>query len=320
MKRDESQSYFARFWRYATPLDIITIGYLTLFGLGIVVFGQDNESWLTLLAVHVVLVCICGWMVVNWHNRERGVRGFFRQLYPPILYAFLYSETRVAIHWLFPGFFDARLIAFERMIFGVDLNVWLIPWQKMLVNEWMMLGYFSYYLLVPLLALPLFFRGRIGELNKFLTASTVAFVISYFGFVLCPIEGPRYFLADQLAQPLSGHLFVPLVKWIIANGAVHGGCMPSSHVAVAWVVIVWAYRTQRRLAIVLTPLVATLFVATVWGHFHYVSDVAVGWPVGMLGVWIGGKLTASHRQSDPLLNIDRDADYHTVAKTVGGTK
>lgn len=320
MKRGESQSYFTRFWRHATPLDIITIGYIALFGLGIVVFGQNDPSWLTLLAVHVVLLCVCGWMVVKWHDQERGIRGFLRQLYPPLLYMFFYSETRVAIHWLFPGFFDAKLVAIERVIFGVDLNVWLTPLQKPLVNEWMMLGYFSYYLLVPLVVLPLFFSHRIREANRLLTASTIAFVISYFGFVLFPVEGPRYFLADQLTQPLSGYLFVPLVQWIIANGAIHGGCMPSSHVAVAWVVIVWAYRTQRRLAIVLTPLVATLFVATIWGRFHYISDVAIGWPVGLLAVWIGGKLTSSHGEPNSALQIDRGANYHRVAKTVGGTK
>jgi len=320
MTRDDSQSYFTRFWRHAKPLDIVTIGYLALFGFGIIAFGRDNESWLALLGAHVVLFLFCGWMVVNWHDRERGLTGFLRQLYPPLLYLFFYAETGIAIYWIIPKFLDARLVALEQMLFGVDVNVWLLPFQKPLINEWMMAGYFSYYLLVPLVALPLFFRHRISELNKFLTASTVAFVISYFGFVLFPVEGPRFFLADQLNQPLSGYVFVPLVRWIIANGAVHGGCMPSSHVAVAWVALVWAYRTQRRLAIVLTPLVVTLFFATVWGHFHYVSDVVVGWPVGMLGVWIGGRLTRSLPQSDSVVKIDRGAKYRPVAKTIGETK
>jgi membrane-associated phospholipid phosphatase len=67
-------------------------------------------------------------------------------------------------------------------------------------------------------------------------------------------------------------------------------------------------------------LVATLFCATVWGHFHYVSDVVVGWPVGMLGVWIGGKLTRSLAESDAVVTIDRGAKYHPVAKTIGGAK
>jgi membrane-associated phospholipid phosphatase len=206
------------------------------------------------------------------------------------------------------------------MIFGVDLNVWLVPFQKALVNEWMMAGYFSYYLLVPLVGFPLLLRGRISELNAFLTAATITFVISYFGFVFYPIEGPRFFLADQLSQPLSGYLFVPLVRWIIANGAIHGGCMPSSHVAVAWVALFWAYRTQRRLAIVLTPLVATLFFATIWGRFHYISDVAVGWPIGILGIWIGGRLTRSRTRRDSAPQLERHANRDLVAKTMGGTK
>jgi hypothetical protein len=317
MTRDASQSFLARLWRHAKPLDMITMGYITLFGLGIIIFGRDHESWKTLLTVHLALLCGSAWMVVNWHDRERGLSGFLRQLYPPLLYAFFYTETRVAILWIIPAYQDARLLAFERMIFGADLNSWLIPFQKALINEWMMMGYFSYYLLVPLVALPLFFQHRIVELNRFLTAATLTFVISYFGFILYPVEGPRYFLAGQFTEPLSGYLFVPLVRWIIANGAVHGGCMPSSHVAVAWVALYWAYRTQRRLAIVLTPLVGTLFIATVWGRFHYISDVAVGWPVGMLGLWLAARLKTAPASPDASIRLGRQVRRNRVAKTMG---
>jgi hypothetical protein len=293
------------------------MGYITLFGLGIIVFGRDDGSWKALLTVHVALLCGSAWIIVNWHDRVQGLSGFLRQLYPPLLYILFYSETRVAIHWINPGFQDAQLLTFERMIFGADLNIWLIPFQKALINEWMMIGYFSYYLLVPLVALPLFLRNRIKELNGFLTAATTTFVISYLGFILYPVEGPRYFLADHLTEPLSGFVFVPLVRWIIENGAIHGGCMPSSHVAVAWVALVWAYRTQRSLAIVLTPLVGTLFIATVWGRFHYVSDVAVGWPVGILGLWLAARLKTAPDSHGTSIRFGRQVRHNRVAKTMG---
>jgi len=316
---EASPSFLVKLWRRSRPLDKITMGYVALFGSGILVFGRSSGSWQTLFTVHVALLCVTAWIIVNWHDRVQGFTGFIRQLYPPLLYVFLYSETGVAVHWIFPNFQDGQIVALERMLFGADLNVWLTQFQAPIINEWMMAGYFSYYLLVPLVALPLFFRRRIAELNAFLTAATIAFVISYSGFILYPVEGPRYFLADRLSSPISGYVFVPLVRWIIANGAIHGGCMPSSHVAVAWVALVWAYRTNRKLAIVLTPLVATLFVATVWGRFHYISDVAVGWPVGALGLWLADRLKTFEAYQGIALLKENGSPYQVAAKTLGGS-
>ena len=60
--------------------------------------------------------------------------------------------------------------------------------------------------------------------------------------------------------------------------------MPSSHTAVALVVLFYARRTQPRLAIWLAPFVFTLVVATFWGRFHYLSDTVIGVLVGFAAI------------------------------------
>lgn len=295
MRTPHRESFFSQLWRRSRPLDRVTGGYVILFAMGLLVFGWRDPSTKYLLPVHVVLLAAIAWMVVNWSGRTGKVQGFFRNLYPVMLYTFFYCETAVALHWIFPGFFDAQILAVERSVLGVDLNVWLAPIQSSFLNEWMMLGYFSYYFVIPALALILHFQGRSRELHDFLTAATASFVISYAGFVLYPVAGPRYFLADQFGNPLSGPCFVPLVNWIIASAAIHGGCMPSSHVAVALVVLIWAYRTNRRVAYVMAPFIVTLFFATVWGRFHYLSDVVVGWLVGVIGMRVAARWCATRQ-------------------------
>jgi hypothetical protein len=282
MGSDRQRFSLALLWRSARLLDKITCGYIVLFAAGLLVFGWHHPSTVYLIPVHLLLLCAIAWMAVRW-NEPSGVRGFLRHMYPVILYTFFYCEIAVGVHWLFEGFFDAQILALERAIFGVDLSVWLVPAQRLWLNEWMMLGYFSYYLVIPTLALTLFFQNRTRELHDFLIAVTITFIISYFGFMLCPIEGPRFSLAGEFSGPLPGVLFVPLVNWIVESAAIHGGCMPSSHVAVALVVLIWAYRTNRRLAAIMTPFIVTLFFATVWGRFHYISDVVAGWLVGLAG-------------------------------------
>jgi membrane-associated phospholipid phosphatase len=70
----------------------------------------------------------------------------------------------------------------------------------------------------------------------------------------------------------------------------HGGCMPSSHVAVATVVFVFAYKYTRRLFYFLGPLILSLFVGTVWGRFHYLSDVIAGILVAFLSLYLGRRI------------------------------
>lgn len=295
MSPAHQESFWRLFWRQSRPLDRITWGYTLTFGVGLLLFGRHHLSTNYLFPVHIALLGAIAWMVVHWDNRSHGLRGFLRHLYPVILYTFFYCEIAVALHWFFRGFFDDRILAVEHAVFGVDLNVWLIPAQHALLNEWMMLGYFSYYLIIPTLALTLFFRKQIDLLHDFLTAVTVTFVISYVGFILYPVAGPRYFFADHFNGPIPGWFFVPLVNWIIAGAAIHGGCMPSSHVAVALVVLIWAWRTDRRLAAVMTPFIFTLFFATVWGRFHYFSDVVAGWVTGVVGLSVAAHWCAVSR-------------------------
>lgn len=270
------KSIWQTLWSRSTPLDRLTVGYLLAFAIALSLLGRGDPQWLPLFCLHIVLsICVAA-VIWSWHEQTTGVRGFVRNLYPAMLYSLFYRELESADHWLVPEFLDAQLVAFERAIFGVDPNLWIMNAQSAWANEVMMLGYFSYYLLIPMVALPLFLRRQTDDLRGMLHGTTVAFVISYIGFVVFPVEGPRYHFAAHFTEPLAGWFFVPLVRYIIDQGAIHGGCMPSSHVAVALVILFWARRTMPKLGTVLTPFVFVLIFGTAWGRFHYVTDAVVG--------------------------------------------
>ncbi|GAB4320104.1 MAG: hypothetical protein Kow0074_10150 [Candidatus Zixiibacteriota bacterium] len=297
MRGHSATSRITTLWHEARPLDRITWTYILAFAVGLAVLGREHSSWGALFLIHVVLLAAIALILTHWNDRTDGIAGFIRLTYPAILYTFFYTELGTAIHWVFPGFMDHQVIALERALFGVDLNVWIRPFQVPLINEWMMLGYGTYYVLIPILALTLFFQRRPAELQSFLTATTTTFVMSYVVFVLYPVEGPRYFLADRLGLPIEGYVFVPLVQSIIERGAIHGGCMPSTHSAIALIVLIWAYRSVRRLGVILTPFVITLFLGTVWGHFHYAIDVVVGLLLALVGLYLADRMSPGRELS-----------------------
>jgi membrane-associated phospholipid phosphatase len=69
---------------------------------------------------------------------------------------------------------------------------------------------------------------------------------------------------------------------VIDKGAVRGGCMPSSHFGVALVLTMYNIRYFRRWSWIMIFLTLGLAIGTVWGRFHYVSDVIVGGLIGLI--------------------------------------
>jgi len=134
------------------------------------------------------------------------------------------------------------------------------------------------------LGLGLFLRKKIRELDGLFFTSAVAYYVSYLGFVLFPVEGPRFALVSQHQVEINGGFFTSLAQGLTDMAGIQGAAMPSSHVAVALVILVYAGRHHHTLYRVLFPLVVSLAISTIYGRFHYVSDVVAGILVGAISV------------------------------------
>ena len=195
--------------------------------------------------------------------------------------AFFYTITGGTMFLLFDRFLDYQLVAFEVALLGTELSLYIDRnWLNPFWTEVFSATYFSYYLMIPVLLLVMYLKRHDDLMRRFLTTSLTAFFVSYLLFFLYPIEGPRYFLAGQYLHAVEGPVFRKLVNFAIDNGAVHGGCMPSSHVAVAIVVLAYTFKMGRTAGWVLFPVVVGLAIGTVWGRFHYVSDGVGGGIIG----------------------------------------
>jgi membrane-associated phospholipid phosphatase len=112
--------------------------------------------------------------------------------------------------------------------------------------------------------------------------------------------------------PIKGFIFVPLAQWVVKVAGLHGGCMPSSHVAVTMVVFVFAYKYSRRLFYFLGPLILSLFIGTVWGRFHYLSDVIAGILVGLLSLYLAKRIEKDRKRKDQYTIQEKDFSLDLV--------
>ena len=264
------------------PFDLIVIGYCLVMVAVIAALGRPFGEYLDELAFYAGAGAAAALIAGRLPESRHGWRSFVRLMYPALVFGLFYRMTGGLMTLVHPSFLDYRVVAFEKALFGGDPSLafdrgWLHP----LVNDLLALCYGSYYLIIPVFLLTVYFLRRGDIIKEYMAAVCLAFFASYFLFFLLPVEGPRWHFAAEYVNSVEGSVFTPIVKYIIAHGAVRGGAMPSSHTAVALVSLLFCYRYFRRAAIVLTPVVLGLAAGAVWGRFHYVSDVLVGAVIGI---------------------------------------
>jgi membrane-associated phospholipid phosphatase len=271
------------------PFDYLVFGYSLLLVVVVLMLGRPLADYADELVFYLgtaVVAVICVYLI---EEDSGGLRRLLRLGYPLLLFPFFYRMTGGTVHMLFPEFLDPQLTNFEAAILGVNPTLFIDQHLlNIVVDEFFSFCYFAYYLLVPIFFVATLFKGPRSVFVSSLTAVCATFFVSYLLFILFPLEGPRYHFAGSYLHELNSIVFYPLTRLVIDKGAIHGGCMPSSHFAVALVILLYCFRHYRRTAWWLLPLVAGLAVGTVWGRFHYVSDVVAGGAIGAVvtvAVW-----------------------------------
>jgi membrane-associated phospholipid phosphatase len=283
--------------------DRVVIGYCLLMVLLIGVWGRPFGQYLSSMLFYAGMAAVAATITRCVDPTKNRWLAFVRLGYPAVMFTFFYWQTGHLMFLFFNGFFDWQLVTFEHMIFGGDpslyidqhlLNVWL--------NEVLSFCYFAYYPMLPAFVLAVFLKKDDNVLKEFLAVTCLTFFASYLLFALYPVEGPRWHFAQEYTNAIDGPVFRQLVNLVIANGAVHGGAMPSSHTGVAFVIMVFCFRYYRRWGWILLPVVLGLAAGTVWGRFHYVSDVVVGVAIAALALlWVWSRPDTAPSHPEPSL-------------------
>jgi len=268
------------------PFDRLFIGYSLLMILLILAFGRPLVLYLDEMGFYAAMVALALVVIRYVDERQNRLAALIRLVYPALLFTFFYRATGGTVLMFFDHFFDPQLTAFERALWGINPTLYVDRHFTHLVwlNEIFSFGYFSYYLMIPGFLLLAFFKRHDWLIKSSMTAMCTAFYISYLVFSLFPVESPRWFFAGRYVNDIFGPVLRPMARFVVEVGGLQGGGMPSSHVAVALVIMFYCLKYYRRLGLALVPVNLLLAVGTVWGRFHYVSDVVAGIVVGIASV------------------------------------
>jgi membrane-associated phospholipid phosphatase len=209
---------------------------------------------------------------------------------PLVAIPFLYAELpRIEIG----GLHDDAVQRWESAMFGMSpVESASMHWPNALLSETLHAAYLSYYLIIYGPPLLLYLRGQIAEFRNVTAGLMTMFAVCYLVFIVFPVAGPRYEWAAP-ASVFDGPIRRLALRLLVA-GSSKGTAFPSSHVAVATVQTILAFRWSVRTGLLLCALTSCLGIGAVYGGFHYGVDVLAG---ALLGLAIGLALVFARRDS-----------------------
>jgi hypothetical protein len=207
-----------------------------------------------------------------------------RLSYPPLLFGLLYHQVQTLWPVLHRAPLDGLLAALELRLWGCQPA---LAFQAALPQRWLgelfCFAYLAYYLFVPTVLLTALVTRGYAAAERITLATSACFFSCYTLFWLLPTVGPQFWLPPALGPgPYPGYGCSRLLQFITAHAEIRGGACPSSHIAVALLLTLWARRATPALFPALALVTALMLPAVVYLRAHYLVDVPAGLAAGLL--------------------------------------
>jgi len=138
--------------------------------------------------------------------------------------------------------------------------------------------YLMVYPMIPLAMGAVYRYGRPAEMEKLTLPLLTACLCTYALFPFFPSDTPRRVFAGELF-PAYDTLFRKINWWLCEGGGIHTSVFPSGHVSSAIACAVGVRRAvpgARRTFVAFAVIAAGIFVATIYGRYHYAVDSVAG--------------------------------------------
>ena len=210
--------------------------------------------------------------------------------YPAAFLPILFNTLEPLIQALRGGARDDILIAADRVLFGVDVTVWMQRFVHPRLNDLFYMFYATYYFFALTLGLILWARDR-HMARRFIFTLMVCYYVSYAGYFLIPALGPRFAQASEytvslLTTPVASKIAVAINSLEKTKLDV----FPSGHTMIAVAVLLVAWKRARDVFWFLLPIGTGLVISTVYCRYHYVVDVLAGIALAFIAVAVGDRL------------------------------
>ncbi|HEY4304164.1 MAG TPA: phosphatase PAP2 family protein [Gemmatimonadaceae bacterium] len=248
--------------------------YLVVSGL---VFAVTRHGEVATL--HAALLILLAWAATGRGNAAQRV---FDLAPPFVVIVLAYSEVGLLISASSIPFRDRVVQGWDAALFGMEPSHELasrVPYLAL--SEVLHAAYLSYYAVISIPALLLYFRGKRAGFHETMLTLVVTWVIGCALFVIMPVEGPRF--AWPAPPGVPDGPFRRLTAHILAAGSVRGTAFPSLHMAASVSQAIMGWRWQAKpLSIAMSAISVLIGIGAVYAGYHYAADMIAGAALGLM--------------------------------------
>lgn len=280
--------------RQLRPEEVYHLVYLALTGLIILLCWSSVDHALSRLGFRLGVAAFIVFYVPYAQRRPSALASALRDFYYMLVFVYYYMETAVLHPALWGGMrFDDAIARVDHFLFGYQpsLKFWRAVPQAWF-SELMNFCYTFYYLLFALGGLVIWLRRDEGRAyGRTHHAIIFTMLCCYLIFIVLPTLGPQFRYSEtHNRQYFGGYVFKFVLDSVLEFGEVPTGAFPSSHVALAMVIMLAFWNYARVAFWVSLPWTLGLMVSTVYIQAHYFIDIPAGVVMGLLGYWVSERV------------------------------
>lgn len=182
-------------------------------------------------------------------------------------------------------------------------NYW-VQWDRHLLTDWGLKAaieaagplvpgflefcYLMVYAVIPAALGAVYWHGETRHIERLTLPLLAACLCTYALFPFFPSDTPRRVFPDDLV-PQYQTLFRKINLWLCEGAGIHTSVFPSGHVS-SGIACAWGIRravpSARRTFWLFSVLAVGIFVATIYGRYHYAVDSVAGAVVAAVVLWV----------------------------------
>jgi membrane-associated phospholipid phosphatase len=205
---------------------------------------------------------------------------FWLYFWYPVFYLLIIFQS---LFWLLPALnqavivenrYDALLFTIDMLLVKVHPVIWFGERAHPLLTDVMYIVYLLYFFLPFVLLISLFIQRKFRELQEAYFILGFAFYMAYIGYIFVPARGPRFYLN---LEPHTGLFLTRPIRDVINFLEPNKyDAFPSVHQLITVLVLILAYRYERRYFYYLLPIALGITISLFYCQYHYLIDVIVG--------------------------------------------
>lgn len=190
---------------------------------------------------------------------------------------------------------DAMLLAWDKWLFGVEPSLWIQRFISPPLTAWMQFAYAFHLYNIPIVACFIYLLRPRERFREMMCGLVLVSFFGILGYLIVPAIGPMYTLHAQYTVPLTQPLAVFNQQIAFFNFArIQRDCFPSLHVGISFLVWLYAWRNSKRLFWILSPVIVSLWISTIYLRYHYTVDCIAGFILAPLCYFLANWLYARY--------------------------